>query len=52
MPGSERVEAAAHLVHASAAAGLALVLTLHAGAALKHQFLDRDDVLARMLWRP
>ena len=26
-----------------------LLITLHVGAALKHQFLDRDDVMARML---
>ena len=28
------------------------VLALHAAAALKHQFVDRDGLLARMLWRP
>ncbi len=28
---------------------LAAVVALHAGAALKHHFLDRDDVLARMI---
>jgi cytochrome b561 len=52
VPGAERTEAALHLVHSSAAAGLALLLALHAGAALFHQFVARDDLLARMLWRP
>ena len=28
---------------------LAAVIVLHAAAALKHHFVDRDDVLARML---
>ena len=28
---------------------LAAVIVLHAGAALKHHFVDRDDVLARMI---
>ena len=51
VPGVESIEAAAQRVHASAAIGLALVLALHAGAALKHQFVDRDALLARMLWR-
>ena len=51
VPGSERLEAALHLVHTSAAIGLALLLALHAAAALRHQFVDRDGLLARMLWR-
>jgi cytochrome b561 len=52
VPGSERLEAALHLVHASAAAALACLVALHAAAALRHQFVDRDHLLARMLWRP
>lgn len=28
-----------------------LLACVHAGAALKHQFIDRDGTLARMLWR-
>ncbi len=52
VPGSDRLEAALHRVHTTAAIGLASVLALHAAAALKHQFLDRDALLARMLWRP
>jgi cytochrome b561 len=49
VPGDARVEAAAHAVHASAAAALALLLALHAAAALHHQFVDRDGLLARMI---
>ena len=52
VPGSDRLEAALHRLHATAALGLALLLALHAAAALKHQFADRDALLARMLWRP
>jgi len=47
---SDRVRDLAIGVHyytAYAAAGLVLV---HAGAALKHQFVDRDGTLRRMLW--
>lgn len=51
VPGSDRLEATLHLVHTSAALALALLLALHAAAALRHQFVDRDDLLARMLWR-
>ena len=38
-----------HRLHATAAIGLAALLALHAAAALKHQFVDRDGLLARML---
>jgi cytochrome b561 len=51
VPGSERLEAILHRVHATAALGLALLLALHAAAAIRHQLVDRDDLLARMLWR-
>ncbi|HSW14768.1 MAG TPA: cytochrome b [Solimonas sp.] len=36
-------------VHELLATGLLLVIAVHALAALKHHFHDRDDVLARML---
>ena len=49
VPGDARVEAAAHAVHAGAAIALALLLALHAAAALRHQFVDRDGLLARMI---
>ena len=39
------------LVHRSINYTMAAVITLHAAAALKHAFVDRDDVLARMLPR-
>jgi cytochrome b561 len=51
VPGIARVEDAAWWVHTLAALALTLVLTVHAAAALRHQFVDRDDLLARMLWR-
>ncbi|GAB4520595.1 MAG: hypothetical protein Kow00133_07170 [Amphiplicatus sp.] len=44
-------EAVAHLfeeMHEYAAFAFIGLLVLHAGAALKHHFVDRDDVLARM----
>jgi cytochrome b561 len=51
VPGAEGLEAALHRVHTSAAVALALLLAVHVAAALRHQFVDRDDLLARMLWR-
>lgn len=49
VPGDARLEAAAHLVHAAAASGLAAVLAIHAGAALWHHFVRRDRVLRAMI---
>lgn len=49
VPGSERVEAALAQVHLTGAILLALLVALHAGAALKHHLVDRDAVLRRML---
>jgi cytochrome b561 len=34
--------------HGAAAWGLILLVALHVGAALKHQFIDKDGLLARM----
>ena len=48
VPGVQRIEDAAKAVHLAAAILLALVLAVHAAAALKHHLVDRDDVLARM----
>lgn len=31
--------------------GVGLIALGHASAAIKHQFVDRDGTLARMLWR-
>jgi cytochrome b561 len=50
VPGSPRLAAAARAVHAAAAFALAALLALHAAAALWHQFVARDGVLARMVW--
>lgn len=36
-------------VHAVLANGLLVLVVLHVAAALKHHFIDRDDVLARMV---
>ena len=52
VPGDTAVEALARGVHAGAALLLAAVLAVHAAAALMHQFVSRDRLLARMLWRP
>lgn len=37
-------------VHFWCAYGTAILAMGHAGAALKHQFIDRDGILSRMLW--
>ena len=51
VPGVKSVEDAAWWVHTVAALALTVLLAVHAAAALRHQFVDRDDLLARMLWR-
>ncbi|MGE0485886.1 MAG: cytochrome b [Gammaproteobacteria bacterium] len=38
-------------VHYYLAYSTAALVTMHAGAALKHQFFDRDGTLARMIWK-
>jgi cytochrome b561 len=48
VPGIKGVADAALVAHAGLAVLLALLLAGHAGAALKHQFFDRDGVLSRM----
>jgi cytochrome b561 len=50
VPGVAWIEAAAKAVHVAAAVLMVLVLTVHAGAALKHLIVDRDAVFARMSW--
>jgi cytochrome b561 len=50
----ERLEELAKLVHFSLLVALCLVLAVHIGAALRHHFIKRDQVLIRMLpgtWR-
>ncbi|HVH03165.1 MAG TPA: cytochrome b/b6 domain-containing protein [Amaricoccus sp.] len=49
VPGDPRIDGAAHAVHAGAALLIAALLALHAGAALHHQFVLRDRLLARMI---
>jgi len=48
--GNERLRDAAIDVHYWSAYGAAALVLVHAGAALKHQFVDRDGTLRRMLW--
>ncbi|MEQ8231574.1 MAG: cytochrome b [Gammaproteobacteria bacterium] len=38
-------------VHYYLAYTTAALVLMHAGAALKHQFIDRDGTLARMIWK-
>ena len=47
--GPGRRQSAAPVVHQTLNFTLAAVVTLHVAAALKHHFVDRDGVLARML---
>ncbi len=49
VPGNVRIEHAAGAVHIGSAILLGLVLAVHAGAALKHQFVNRDGLLAQMI---
>lgn len=48
-PGDKALEAALNTVHFWCALALTIMLIGHAGAALKHHFLDRDTVLRRMI---
>jgi len=50
VPGVQHVEDVARSIHVDAALILSAILLVHAGAALKHQFVDRDGVLAAMLF--
>lgn len=49
VPGSARVEAVAAWCHAALAILMAALLLLHVAAALKHQIVDRDGLLTRMI---
>jgi cytochrome b561 len=49
VPGVAAIEDAARAVHVTAALCLTLLLAVHAGAALKHQLVDHDGVLAGMI---
>jgi cytochrome b561 len=47
-PGDRELEAVFKRLHLAGAFALLALLTVHAGAALKHHFVHRDDVLRRM----
>lgn len=47
--GTPELKAALKPVHYWLTMGMAALVLAHAGAALKHQFIDRDGVLKRML---
>lgn len=49
LPKNKDVGEALKIVHRSINYTMAAVIVLHAAAAVKHHFHDRDDVLARML---
>jgi cytochrome b561 len=49
LPVSEATADAAHGAHVRLAYLTLILLALHVAGALKHHFVDRDDVLARML---
>lgn len=49
-PGAEAIADAAAAAHLWSAVLLAGLLAVHAGAAFRHHFAARDDVLARMTW--
>lgn len=47
--GSDALTDTFHVIHAWSVYLLAALLLVHIGAALRHHFVDRDDVLRRML---
>ncbi len=47
----DRLRDIAITVHYWCAYGTGALALGHAGAAFKHQFIDRDGILARMIWR-
>lgn len=49
LPRSEAMEALTKNIHEYAAYLLIALLVLHIGAALKHHFVNKDDVLSRMV---
>jgi len=48
-PGSDALTDMLHVVHYSGVYLLAALLVLHVGGALRHHFVEKDDVLRRML---
>ena len=49
MPARKAIEDRVGLTHVVLAYGFAALIVLHVAAALKHQFVDRDHELARMM---
>lgn len=49
VPQSEGLHEATASIHGAGGWPILVLFGLHAGAALKHQFLDRDGLLARMI---
>jgi cytochrome b561 len=47
---SEKIRDLAIQFHIYASYGIAVVVFVHAGGALKHHLLDKDRTLRRMLW--
>ncbi len=52
LPIANSYAGAARESHQLLAYGAIALIALHIGAALKHQYFDRDDLIARMLFRP
>ena len=50
-PVDNQVRDIAIAIHFYIAYATAVLVCMHAGAALKHQFFDRDGTLARMIWK-
>ena len=50
VPGDEGLESVLSTLHLGSAVALVVVLLGHIGAALRHHFAKRDDVLKRMSW--
>lgn len=48
-PGNDALTELLHIVHWGSVYLLAAILVVHIGAALKHHYVDRDDILRRML---
>ncbi|MEM1343495.1 MAG: cytochrome b [Pseudomonadota bacterium] len=49
-PGSKVLDEALKAVHFWSAIALSGLLLMHTGAALKHQYIDKDGLLRRMVW--
>lgn len=49
IPASDAVEGRFKFLHKTGAKLIVLLFVLHVGAALKHHFIARDNVLARMI---